>query len=918
MDSSPFFAYSFLSPLYNENIYAYHPSDEFLDIVRAALDDTWRIRGKGFWASCSPVSREDLEHGWKIHVSSMQHAAAETLAIVTGVLKPANIAFKFCSDRRMLRMSLGKGWSRFQIGKFMTIYPKDVDEFRDIIEKLHVATAHLTGPFILTDRPYKDSTVVYYRYGVHRGMPRVDATGRKVSGFYLEDGSWFTDVRGPTFRLPPGMSDPLLPPVAPVAAPSGTPAASIEPPKAVVLKDRYVVQGALKFNATGGIYRGIDNTTGREIIIREVRGKLGPLEKESLDDPAFILRREARILETLSPTGLVPEYIDLFQEWDHWFLVVEKLDAISLWGHSMEFYFANEHQDVEFGLDRILASIREIALGLQAIHARGIVLRDLTRNNILFSKQGDKVKFIDFEFAFELDDTTSWIAAWTPGYASKAQATAQRPSIADDCYALGVLILDMLTFCSPGLELGRESIFRKLELNLKDMGLPMDLMVLVHGLAHEDEAQRWSVERALAYLDTIELPRIGRDMFPSREAMLEAEPPTPSLLTRIDDTLVGMRAFVHQQMAVDREDRLWPATAEVFTTHPASLEYGATGTACFLARSKGGVPQAALAWILRKEASVLCPPGLYSGRSGIAWLMLATGQTETACRMMDAVAVDPLVYERPGLYYGCAGVGLAHLHAWAATGDARHLDRADAIGMWLIEHAVRSERGLSWVTGDKVFLGYGEGQSGIATFLTFLAAATGSQRYAEAAGKALDFDISHARRVSGRLVWKIHTASPEQGSNLPHVKFGSAGVGGACIRFYALTGDVRYRDVALDCAHTVRMRMSNKIWQEEGAAGFGEFMLDLATFLDEPRFRNIAFYQAEAILAHALERPEGVAFGGVDHYRICADFSYGIGGIGIFFERLMRGTGRFLMLDSLLTERASRREAERAQEAVAP
>jgi lantibiotic modifying enzyme len=304
--------------------------------------------------------------------------------------------------------------------------------------------------------------------------------------------------------------------------------------------------------------------------------------------------------------------------------------------------------------------------------------------------------------------------------------------------------------------------------------------------------------------------------------------------------------------------------------------------------------------MLSKQANTLCPPGLYAGRSGLALLMLRLGRTEAACRLMDDVATDPLVFERPGLYYGCAGVGLAHLHLWEATGGERHLERATAIGMWLVENAVRSERGLSWPTGDKVYLGYSEGQAGIATFLTFLAAATGSTLFTETAGKALDFDISHARRMSGRLVWKISTTSPEQGSNLPHVKYGSAGIGGACIRYYALTGDVRYRDVAIDCAHTVRMRMSNKIWQEEGAAGFGEFLLDLATFLDEPRFRDIAFYQAEAILAHALERPEGIAFGGLDHYRICADFSYGIAGIGIFFDRLLSKKPRLLMLDRLL------------------
>ncbi len=904
MESSPFFAYSFLSPIYHENIYSYEPSHEFLDVVRAALGERWKIRERGFWASCSPDDREDLEHGWKIHLSSTQANAVETLTIVAGIMSSARIAFKFCADRRMLKMSLGKGWSRFQIGKFIAIYPRNVDEFAAILVELHAATSHLHGPYILTDRPYRDSKVVYYRYGVHRGKPSVDATGRSASGFFLPDGSWYNDVRGPTFRLPPGIVDPLL--QRPQELPSST--ATVrkpDQPKTVRLKDRYVIQGAIKFNATGGIYRGIDTETQREVIVREVRGKLGHLERESEDDPAFILKREARVLKKLSHTGLVPEYIDLFQAWDHWFLVVEKLDAISLWGHSMEFYFSNEYQSTGFGLDRILSSIREIGEGLQVIHSHGVVLRDLTKNNILFTKSDKRIKFIDFEFAFEVDDAGPWVQGWTPGYASAEQASAQRPCVADDCYAFGVLILDMLTFSAAGLELGRENIFRKLALVLSDLGLPAELMTLILGLMHTEPDRRWSVAQTLSFLEAIDLPLVQRRMFPSREQLLDVASPSPDLVSRIDDVITGVEVFLDSTMDLAREDRLWPASPEVFVTNPVSLEYGATGVALFLLQRQGAISAPVLDWIERRAAAKLCPPGLYSGLSGVALGLLLAGRRDAARAMMARVADDGLVFDRAGLYYGCAGVGLTWLHFWSTTGEEAFLDEAIRIGDWLLGHAVDSERGLSWPTGDKTYLGLAEGQCGVALFLLYLGSATGRDDFVASAGRAIDFDLSYATRVAGRIVWKVHTNSREHAPNLPHHRYGSAGVGAVCIRYFALTGDRRYHDMAVDCAHTVRTRMSNKIWQDEGSAGYGEFLLDMAFFLNEPRFRDIAFYQAEAILAHALDRPVGMAFGGLDHYRICADYSYGSAGIGIFLDRLLNGTKRLLMLDHLLPARVT-------------
>lgn len=907
MDNTPLLMYSFLDATHYENIERYVPTSEYYEVARQILPQDWVIKQRAFWTMCTPPGWASIKHGWKIHISSQVKNALETLSIVAALLAKESIAFKFCSDPRMLRMSTRKTWSRFQVGKAITIYPADEQQFKGIIEQLYEATRHLVGPHILTDRAYRDSRVVYYRYGAHAKDRRTDRLGTMIAGFTLDDGTWYEDIRGPQFRLPPGCADPFKQEQPTSVSPSKQP---------IMLANRYEVRAALKFNATGGVYVGTDTHTGREIVIHEVRGLLGHMA-EATDDPVFALKRQARIQEKLTPTGLVPAFIDLFQEWQNWFLVEERLDAATLWNKSMEFYYANEFQKLNFGLHKMRETIKTIAEGLKIVHAHGVVLRDMTKNNVMFTPDG-AIKFIDLEFAFELDDPSElWVRGWTPGYASKEQAQSRRPVPADDHYAFGVLILDILTFCSTGFDLGREAILeKKLKQVLCDLALPMALYELVKGLTARDAEQRWDLDRVLAHLDTLPESTDEVHMFPLKSELLNMAPPQAPLLDQLEVVQQGLQNYLDAVMDLSRKDRLWPASPMVYLTNPVSIQYGAAGTAFYLLRSRGSVDGRILDWIEERAAHTLSPMGLYAGLSGVALLMLESGRLDSARRQMQTILSRSEQITCPSLYFGLAGWGLVNLHFWKATGDKTYLDLAVDIGNQLIKQAEQGASGIYWPNEGKIFLGLGDGQSGIALFLTYLAAASGDARFTAAAAQALDYDIAHGIRIAGRITWRYHVDSPDSDPNLPHMRFGSAGVGTACIRHFALTGDPRFKEVALDCAYSVRSRVTNKIWQDSGIACYGEYLLDMAHFLDEPRFRDVAYYQAEALLPHALEYAEGIAFAGTDHHRICCDFSMGGAGIGIFLDRLSNRRGRFMMLDELLKPGASAISASASQMAA--
>lgn len=886
----PFMMYTLLDRDRYESINRYRPTRTYLDIVEPVLADRWTVSVDGFWTSCTPSGADIDIHGWKIHVSSTVKDAAEVLAIVVDALAPRRIAFKFCSDPWLLRLTFNKNASRAQAGKFVTIYPRSESELQDVLDVLHGRTRHLSGPYVLTDKPYLDSEVLFYRYGEHAGEFRLTRYGGRTAGFHLADGSWFADSRAPGFRLPPGIVDPF----------------NAEPEEelgddGVLLHDRYQVTAALKFNALGGVYEGVDTTTGREVVIREERGGMSILDARELRDSDAIMK-EADIVRRLSPTGYVPAFVDVFKEWKNWFLVTEKIDGDSLWGHSMDFYFGREGKTPGEAFSELREVMTTIATGLGAVHAAGVVLRDLTKNNVIVAKDG-RVRFIDFEFSHQIDDEGPWVHGWTPGYAAEGQIANRAPVPADDHYAFGVLLLDMLTYSAPGFELNRRGLFERLAQNIEELRFPSGLYDIVEGLTQADPARRWTLETAVRALAELPTPPGDAPMFPAGGRTPDFPPPGQDRQAAFLDLLDGIAGHLQHSMSPGRDDSLWPTAAEAFVTNPVNLQHGAAGPIVFLQRVHGHAPDACLDWLVRRAQPRTCPPGLLSGLSGIAIALVECGRVAEAEALMDAGDRAEQIHDAPGLFYGAAGWGLGCLHLWSATGRPSHLQRAVDTGDRLIASAVRDAVGLHWSTDEDILLGLGEGQSGVALFLTYLAQASGDPRYLQYATEALDFEIAKGIESGGVLLWQPRVDARPGEAKSPHTWFGAAGVGTACLRHHAATGEARFLRAAERCAHTVSTsRFTNKMWQVEGIAGFGEFMLDMHRFTGDANYRHAAFHLAEALIPHRIERDGGIAFAGSEHYRICCDFGRGSSGIGLFLHRLMHGGERLLMLDNLLAE----------------
>src|SRR5436190_9676617 len=86
-----------------------------------------------------------------------------------------------------------------------------------------------------------------------------------------------------------------------------------------------------------------------------------------------------------------------------------------------------------------IADARAVGSALAAIHAAGIVHRDLTPQNLLRMSDG-RLVLSDFGLAVDVSDTTSSVHGGTIAYMAPEVVRGGKASAASDIWALGVVV----------------------------------------------------------------------------------------------------------------------------------------------------------------------------------------------------------------------------------------------------------------------------------------------------------------------------------------------------------------------------------------------------------------------------------------------------------------------------------------------
>jgi len=855
--------------------------NDYLEYVRSKLDAGWKLIRSGIWINCIHLKQDMPVQGWKIHLSTTPTDSIKLSRVVAEYLIQQKVSFKFLLDKKTLGITNSKAWSRGGSGKFMTIYPADAAQFKRLLEELHSLTGMFCGPYILSDKRYKDSKVLYYRYGGIRPNFRLDVAGHSIPVLVSPEGKEIRDVRTPYYQLPAWVEE-IFPEKDRAAA-------------AGLNNGRYNVEKAIHFSNTGGVYIANDNIVNRKLLIKEARAHVHAVA-ESVD-AIDMLTKEYAVLKKIEDCGIAPKPVELFKEWEHLFLVEEYLENyVSLRSYAAQDSILFETQPtgekVKSYLERYLSIFKRLAEIVDVLHSQNIIFGDFSANNVLINPTTLDIKIIDLEGA-HIEGVGESCNIYTPGFASVSQVNGAKPTRENDYYSFGAIMLYMLTHFNDVLELKPEVKKEILKTVSRDFGLPAELKRIIDNLMHPDPARRGKPSVLLNGEHNTGLKRVG-------VIKLAAETPAQSRRSILNMAREAGR-FVESSADYKRKDRLFPADPDVFETNPLSLAHGALGVAYALVKlGKKPVP-GMMKWIRQhKVSSRNYAPGLSIGMSGIAWGLLELGDVSGAESVFKETFENRLLPMSASLYTGLAGWGMTNLKFWLTTGKDVYLDNAKKAGEMLEGCAHQATNGLCWPDPDGgTQLGLAHGASGIGLFLLYLHSATGNEKYKKMAVAALDYDISYAVDTdNGGLTW-----SKKSGANdilYPYLEYGSAGMGISCLRYLKKLKDVKYLNLVnkihIDCdrKYTIFPGRNN------GLAGIGEFMLDAFDITKDKKHLGGAYRVASGIKLFAIQSKKGIAFPGNGLARISCDYATGVSGIMLFLDRLVTGRPADFMLDELL------------------
>lgn len=200
-----------------------------------------------------------------------------------------------------------------------------------------------------------------------------------------------------------------------------------------VLAGRYELLEEVGAGGMGRVLRAHDRTLDRTVAVKLLAPHL-------LGDPDAVaaLRGEAQLAASVRHPNVVQVLDAVLDDTDQPAVVMEYVDGPSL----REVVPADGME-----LDEALQVVAAVGSGLAAVHAAGLVHRDVTPGNVLLD-QGQP-RLTDFGIARSAAATATQTIRGSVGYLAPEQASGTAIGPAADVYALGCLATTVLTGRPP-------------------------------------------------------------------------------------------------------------------------------------------------------------------------------------------------------------------------------------------------------------------------------------------------------------------------------------------------------------------------------------------------------------------------------------------------------------------------------------
>ncbi len=337
----------------------------------------------------------------------------------------------------------------------------------------------------------------------------------------------------------------------------------------------YRVDAEIGAGGMGHVFRATDTRLDRKVAIKV-------LPQHRWSDPQLRLRfeREARALSSLSHPHLCALY-DVGELTESGvsapYIVMELLEGETL----------RDRLDNRITMRKALLWGAQIAEGLAAAHAKGVIHRDLKPENV-FITEGELLKILDFGLATtppaSSDASTAvrtepGIVMGTAHYMSPEQVRGTPLDARSDIFSLGIVLFEMLTGSVP---FRARSAVETMNAILVDdppdlAGVPESVETIVRRCLEKDPAQRFASAKDLAFALESAAKNISNTKSAPRAKQHDVEPrtlaPRVILLTLIA-LGIAAAAFLSRDTKENEPPRLRTLTWSGRDTEPAASPDG--------------------------------------------------------------------------------------------------------------------------------------------------------------------------------------------------------------------------------------------------------------------------------------------------------------------------------------------------------
>jgi serine/threonine protein kinase len=801
--------------------------------VNPRRSDTWLTVGK-------PVRVA----GWKLHVSATVTSVDLLFERVLPCLARRGVHFKMVAERGALVHLNAGNFGETQIGKVITVYPRDDTEAVVLARELIEQTRGLVGPAVATDLHLGEA--VYARYGSIRPRIERDRFGEPTELIPDGNGKWIPDQRPVPFSCPPGIALPFA------TAATAQPAARPNVPR--LLAERYFATDVLHPGLAGSVFRAID--------LRDVRGPTACVLKQARPycsgdelgrDRRARLRHEGAVLGRLQGLAGIAPAGEYFEDEDIGYLPVAYVKGQALGTLVHQLVMGRSWRSVPAqARRRLLRYAAQFVSCLRSAHARGVIHRDVAPGNVWIGDD-DHVYLLDWELAHVVGSRMPKFRFGTPGF-SDVSPPERAPARRDDWQACARVLAFMLTGLHPAAVVhGRpgELATRLAELTgLRDARL---IELLARTLADQPSGELDAPVLLGAIAST------ARDRTTRHRHL-----PAPLYTTASHESVLAEGLEMLTAGFRVRLDRLRVRRSAQEATM-IDAHAGIAGLLYVLAAAHSAEVTHLDATLAERAVRVLTAhrpvtpdlPGLVHGSAGRALAVAAAVQAgcvsaSEAMRTQLAPALAGRL-DWPDFTHGAAGQGFAALAcaqrmsapelAVGATACAAYLVRTqDPAGGWTLPEGVPG-------TSGQRFTGFAHGAAGIMGFLGTYAVFAGDAAADAAWRRAEAWLVSRAKRGrGGRWHWPQSDSHPARPAWWCHGTPGIA-LGWLCVAQAQGTAVIaeEYLRGALE-ASPLKLR-SDSLGQCHGLAGIGEVYLEAHRVLKEECWRERAADIANVLVA---------------------------------------------------------------------